>query len=237
MKSLLVLLLGIALVALGPSACGGTGKGTRSAPGVTSKLATSAGAETPTASGASPARRYLNDGDAEKLNDNDPDNSSGNHEDGDADSHEEYESTYDNTNYHDGDDTSVLTYGHAAGAAEARAVAAVVKRYYAAAAVGDGATACSMILPTLAKAIPEDYARPTGPVYLRGGKTCRAVMSRLFKHFHDKLAGAIEVTGVRVEGNLALALLGSRTRPASEMSVERIGGAWKIALLLANALR
>ena len=58
-----------------------------------------------------------------------------------------------------GDDTnsSALNYAHAASAADRRAVTALIKRYYAAATAGDGATACSMLYITLAEAVVEDY--------------------------------------------------------------------------------
>jgi hypothetical protein len=212
MKSLLALPV-IALLGLGATACGGADRAAHM-----------------------PAGRYLNDGDAEKIDDHDPDNRSSNHEDGDGDSFKEYEDTYDNGSYRDSDDHSTLILGHAASAADRRAITAVVKRYYAAAAAGDGAEACSMLTPSLARAAPEDYGKRAGPVYLRGSRNCPAIMSRLFKHFHAELTGAIEVTGVRVDSESTLALVGSSTIPAGEVAVKREGGAWRLTSLLAHAL-
>jgi hypothetical protein len=235
MKSPLAL-LAIALLGLGATACGGTGKGAHAASQSTATAVTSGGAPAMAVPSAISSQRYLNDGDAEKVNDGDMDNRNGNHEDHDADSSEEYEETYDNNRYHDSDDSSILAYGHAAGAAKKRAIAAAVKRYYMAAAAGDGATACSMLVSSIARAAPEDYGQAPGPAYLRGAKTCAAVMSLLFKHDHSQLTGMIAVTGVRVEGNQARALLGSTTMPAGYISVERERGAWKIDALLGGAL-
>jgi hypothetical protein len=138
--------------------------------------------------------------------------------------------------YFDADDNSIRTYGHAAVRVDKQAIAAVVKRYYAAAVAGDGTRACSMILPSFAKAIPEDYGQAPGPAYLRGAKTCAAVMGLLFRQVHRQVAAAFEVTGVRVEGISALAILGSRVLPARYLSLERQGGAWRIVGLLDESL-
>lgn len=137
--------------------------------------------------------------------------------------------------YHDSDDNVVLTYGHAASSAEQKALTDVVTRYYAAAAAGNGASACSMITSTFVQAIPEDYGQSPGPVYLRG-KTCAAVMTLLFKHEHKRLAAAPEITQVRVGDKQAYVFLGSQAVPASFVTMEREGGVWKVAGLLAQAL-
>jgi hypothetical protein len=61
----------------------------------------------------------------------------------------------------------------------------------------------------------KDYGRAPGPKYLRGAKTCSAVMSRLFKHLQAQLATSIEVTKVLVGGGRADVVVVSRTVPAS----------------------
>jgi hypothetical protein len=207
-------------------ACGGAGRNASSVSHLTST----------TASSTASAGRYLNDGDAEKVNDNDSDNGSGNHDDGDADSSEEYETTFDNGNYHDQDDKSVLEHGHPASSREERAISSVVRRYYAAAAAGDGEAACSMLVPSLAAAAPTSYGGAAGPLYLRGATTCRSVVSRVFRHYQRLLTGAVEVTGVRSEGHNAFALLGSTTMAASDIPVEQINGAWMIGSVIGSAL-
>jgi hypothetical protein len=221
----------IALLSLGATACGGSSKGPHSASQSASRVASSGSAAVTTPSSTAPTQHYLNDGDNDPNNDNDPDDRTVNKIDEDNDSPEDHMNPQ-NDRYHDKDDDSIVASDHAASAAEKRAITALVKRYYTVAAAGDGATACSMIYSTLVEAIPEDYGQAPGPVYLRGGKTCQAVMSLLFRHFHSQLTGAIEVTGVRVKGNHALALLGSKTVPASMINMERERGAWKIDELL-----
>jgi hypothetical protein len=104
-------------------------------------------------------------------------------------------------------------------------------RFYADAKAESGARACALMTASVVRAIPEDYGRSPGPAYLRGGKTCGAIVSRQFKHVHRELAGVVGVTGVRVSDGEGLALLGSRTMPASEIFVRREGGVWKVDAL------
>ena len=88
-----------------------------------------------------------------------------------------------------------------------------------------------MITATFVQAIPEDYGKGAGPVYLRGN-TCPVVMSRLFKHERKRLAAAFTVTGVRVHGNQAFVILGSQTQPATYLTLEHERSGWKLAGLL-----
>ncbi|MGC2373174.1 MAG: hypothetical protein WA484_04790 [Solirubrobacteraceae bacterium] len=134
--------------------------------------------------------------------------------------------------YYDKDDGVISGFGHAADARDEHAVTVVVKRYYEAAAAGDGATACSLTYPIFAKAIPEDYGQEPGPSYLRGAKTCAAVMSLFFEHEHQRLTAALEVTGVRMGDGEALVLLGSKTESASFVALKRSHGAWRVDELL-----
>jgi hypothetical protein len=230
---LLLASLAIALLGLGLSACGGSGKGAGSSSQTSSKAATTAakgGAPAPGASTTpSTAAGFMGDED----DDDTASNYTGNNRyDNDADFDND---TIKNKGYYDGDDGAIRSYGHAASAADRRTIAALVKRYYAAAAASDGAKACPLIYSTQEEAIPEDYGRPPGPAYARG-KTCAVVMSKMFAHAHNKLAGGFEVTGVRVEGREARALLGSRTVPARFVVVTRERGAWKIDELIGQPL-
>jgi hypothetical protein len=217
---LLFVLLGGLLVSVGVGACGGT----RTSTGV------------PAVAGASPARAtgpYLNDGDHDRIGDEDGDNN------GDTDNDAPWDYKHernDNGDYHDRDDGATLSLGHAADAATRRAITALVKRYYAAAAVEDGRRACSMLPPELAKAVPLDWGGSNGPEYLRGQKTCQAVMVLLFKHSHDQLSAPVTVTGVQLNGNSAYAFVGSATMPAGYLIVQRQHGAWAIVALLGNVL-
>src|ERR1700722_9331107 len=151
MKLRLVLLV-IALLCIGAAGCGRASNDTRPSSQKASSPTTSGGAKTVRPDSAT-AQRYLNDGDAEKVNDHDRDNRNSNHEDGDGDSSEEYETTFDNGDYHDSDDGAMLNFGKVASRTEARAITMVVKRYYAAAAAGNGARACSLMAPAVAKSL------------------------------------------------------------------------------------
>ncbi|MGC2374862.1 MAG: hypothetical protein WA484_13400 [Solirubrobacteraceae bacterium] len=133
-------------------------------------------------------------------------------------------------------DGPVRSFGHAAGVADNQAVAELVRRYYAAAAAHDDARACSLTYYILAESIPEEYGGPPGPQYLRGASTCQAVLSRVFEHFHTQLIDPPQVTGVRVNGDVAYALLAWRTLPAGYMQVRREGRSWKIDRVLAASL-
>lgn len=167
-----------------------------------------------------PAGPYLNDGDHDHAGDPDGDNAA----DNDGDAYYDYKPS-ENAAYHDGDDRLALTFGHPADAADRQAIAAAVKRYYSAAAAGDTRTACSLVPAALVKAMPIVYGR-SGPPYLRGAKTCEAVLARLFRRHHHELSAPVRVTGVRVAGDSAYALFGSNRMPASYITIKRVHGAW-----------
>jgi hypothetical protein len=204
----------LALLGVGVTACGGAGNGTASSSRPSSNAAATGGAATTTASGTTSTQGHLiGDGD------------------GDEDTYSRY------------DDQRIRGYGHEANTTDRRAVTALVKRYYATAAAGDGATACPLIYSRLAKGsnlaeAAEGYAPPPGAPPLRG-KSCAYIMPLLFKQNHQQLIAdvtTLDVTDVRVEGHHGLALLAFRTTPEREISVEREGGAWKIDSLLDEEL-
>lgn len=152
----------------------------------------------------------------------------------DSDKDNDIGAPYDDTN-----NNSALDYGHAASAADRQAVTQLVKRYYTIAATGDGAQACSMITPSLSKAVAEDYGHGSaGPSYLSSGTSCPAVMTLLFKHLHSQLAvelAKLEVTRVRLVGDRGFAILrfGALER---ELSVGRQGHTWRVQALLDSEL-
>lgn len=131
---------------------------------------------------------------------------------------------------------AVRDFGHAAGTADRSEIAALVERYYAAAAAEQGAAACGMLFFALAESLPEKLHWAPGPRYLNGAETCQAVLTRVFEHFHAQLQMQPAVTLVRVDGERARALLAWRTLPAGYMEAKREGGTWKLALVLAAAL-
>lgn len=133
---------------------------------------------------------------------------------------------------------AIAEYGHEASPADKQAITALVKRYYAAAAADDGATACSLIHSTLSESVAEDYGQAPGPANLRG-KTCEVVMSKLFRQLPGQpgpVLAATEVTGVRVEGRKGYALLHSTAIPEGDIAVEREVGTWRVGTLIGGAL-
>jgi hypothetical protein len=130
----------------------------------------------------------------------------------------------------------IRSFGTAASPADYRAIATLLSRYYAAAATGSGTAGCALTYYILAESVSEEYGGPPGPQYLRGAATCQAILSRVFDHFHTQLTEAPRVTGVRVKGNLAYALLSWAKLPAGYMPVRREGPRWRIDRVLAAPL-
>ena len=220
------------LVSLNAAACGGTSTppGPRSeasslAPAPPEALATKSSA-------TKVPRDYLNDGDNDSYGDADNDNN----EDNDNDNSEDHKPD-ENVYYHDGDDNSLVSSGHPATTDDRRAIVALVGRYRAVASASDGAKACSMIVASLAKAVVRDFGQGSaGPPYLKAGTTCPTVIALLFEHFHTRLTAPTKITGVRVNGNHAIALLGSKTAPASAITFQRENDTWMVNGLIEEPL-
>lgn len=229
----------IAILLLGAwiSACGGTGRGVRTGSPSSSGGPASGQETAPLATDATRTAGHLfgdYDGDDYYIQkSSDLDNDDGHKpRDGDGD--------YDNRSksYFDSDDGPVLRFGHAASTADRRAIEAVVKRYFAAAATKDGAAACSIITTPLAKSVPEDLGQPPGPAFL-SGKTCAVVMSKLFKESSLQFttyAKRLRVVGVRLDRGRGFAILGFRDLPGRRIDVAREGGVWKIQALVDGEL-
>jgi hypothetical protein len=133
------------------------------------------------------------------------------------------------------DDHEVDFYGHAASSVDKRTASAFAKRFFAAAAVEDGASACALLVPSLAQGLADESGKnSSGLPYLRGA-TCPAVMSKLFKHFHRQFvteAAGLEVTGVRVASNTAFVLFAFKgLHERRYMGIERSGRTWKLEAL------
>jgi hypothetical protein len=177
-----------------------------------------------------PGQRVRGDGDADNPGDID---GNGDIDPEDSDSDYPVPESY---RFPDTDDRATFLYGHSPSVVERAAISRIVKRYYAAAMAGEGAVACSMLLPAYAHSIPEDYGQDGGPSYLHGGKTCAAVMSMLFKHSHEELAEAVYIAEVRVDHATAQVVLASRKMRASSISLTHGTGSWKVQEMLGQPL-
>lgn len=205
------MLLAVALLSLGGSACGGTGRSM-----------TSTGASSALTTNASPADSTTNTASTEDYTkvDKDKDN--------------------DVTAPYDDKANPELVYGHTASATDRRAVTKLIKQFYTSAAVGDGTKACSMLLSSIVEAIVEDYGHGSaGPAYLSSGTNCPAIMGLLFKHFHTQLTAELprlRVTHVRLVEHHGLAILSFGRLPERQIPVGREGHSWKVKALLDNEL-
>jgi hypothetical protein len=192
------------------------------------------------ASSAVTADTYLNDGDNDPTGDADGDSTGENPIDNDNDYPEDHLNPR-NASYHDTDDDSLdggpLSYGRPANVTETQTIVPLVKRYYTLAVADDAVQACSMLDATLAASLPEDYGRGAGPPYLRGAKTCTAVLRLLFERFHSVFDNSPVVTSVRIHGDQAIAFIGSPTMPASSIMLVREGDAWKLDATIGSPLR
>jgi hypothetical protein len=158
----------------------------------------------------------------------------------DSDTHKDRDNDSDNSSesYYDSDDNSVFGFGQPATTAEKRAVTALVKRYYAAAAAADGTTACELLSVPLARSVAEDLGRAPGPPYLRGDR-CSIVMSKVFTLNHRQLSAyavKLRVRAVRVKHAGGLAILDFTTLPGRVLSLQREHRTWKVGALVDSEL-
>jgi hypothetical protein len=196
-------LLAVAVVSVALEACG-SAQHTH----VTAGSSSTEPSSPATASSSSPSAGYWkHDGD---LDDNEP-----------PSRHEEL------------DDYPLLnSYGPPATPPETRPIAALVKRYYAAAAAGDSTAVCSMLRSSFAEELGQGDAK--------GAASCAAAIRPLLAQQHDQLTAdqvsTMVLIGARLKGDLGIAVLGFQHAPESTILVEREAGAWKIGELLGNEL-
>jgi hypothetical protein len=175
--------------------------------------------------------------------DNDDYYNDANHGEGDNDDHKPTDRDNDSDNpthsYYDKDDDPIRFYGHAADAVDTRVITALVKRYYAAAAARDGATACTLIITPIVDSIPETLGGPAGPPYLQGSKTCPQILTKIFAQNYEQLStydALMQIDGVRESGHQALVIMRFKGLPAREIGVVDEHGTWKLQELLDEEL-
>jgi hypothetical protein len=135
------------------------------------------------------------------------------------------------------DDNQVIYYGHAPSLSERQPIVALVTAYYAAQASEDGAAACRLLMPFVAESVVEDIGHSSG----LQGRTCPAVMSKLFRLHHTLLSGenaSLKFYTVRVDGGKALTVLSFSNLPEVRQLTERrdSSGTWKVLQLLDGIL-
>jgi hypothetical protein len=135
---------------------------------------------------------------------------------------------YDNND----DDSYVLGFGQPAGPLDKQKITTLVRHYFSAAAVEDGARACALITPFFAETVVEQYGHTPE---LRG-KTCAAVMSKLFKNNHREIADKnahLKVMRIGIEGNIARVALSFPEIPTiKQIRIRRVGNRWTVLDLL-----
>lgn len=217
----------------------GCGAGSKPAASSTSKQASLPGIDTklpPTTERGTivtnfipPGQRLRGDGDADNPGDTD---GNGDIDPEDEDSDYPTRASY---KFPDEDDKTVFAYGHRSSAAQAKAIASVVKRYFAYAAAGDGSGACSLLLPSIAGSMSEAYGQGAGSSS-PSAKTCQALLTGLFKASREELSEAITVVEVRVKGVNSQVVIGSRKMRSASTILTRQGGVWKIEQVLGRTL-
>jgi hypothetical protein len=143
--------------------------------------------------------------------------------DGDADSK--------NRSYYDNDDRTVLRFGHAASVSDRRTITNLVRRYLGAAAASNGASACKMIMSSIAATVPESLGRPPGGLPYASGDTCAVVLSKIFSMGHRQLAtysARLKVASIRLKGNSGLIALRFPGLAGRQIGLVREAGRWKI---------
>lgn len=142
----------------------------------------------------------------------------------------------DNDEDNNDDDYHVLDFGHVADAADNQTIKSILVRYFAIAASGDGARACSMLTPFIAESVVE----VDGHAPVLRGHSCAVVMSKLFKQHHVELVGksaGLKVVRVGVEGDRSIVALEFSEIPVvRQISLRRVGNRWTVLDLLDGLL-
>lgn len=138
----------------------------------------------------------------------------------------------DNDGDHNSDDGRVVGLGHPADAADFASSAALVEHYFADAATENGTAACRLLVPFIAESVVEQI----GNTPQTRGKTCGAVLAKLFALRHTELAAkqaTMHIEAVRVQGVHALAIIRFSSIPVSQQMTERwVSGRWLLLSVL-----
>lgn len=133
------------------------------------------------------------------------------------------------------DDEVVVDYGKAASPADQKAIANLIRGYYAATSADRGSAICSRIYNVVSETIPENYESSTG---LKGA-TCATTMTKVFASHRRQAArdlSELKLTRVRVEGAKGRAMVYVGKHPEPYFEVHRQGSEWKMQTLFAVGL-
>jgi ketosteroid isomerase-like protein len=113
------------------------------------------------------------------------------------------------------------------------AIAALVKRYYTAAAAEDGAQACAMLSADIVAGLSEEPQSSSSPTRQ---SACAVALSRVYKTQHRLLeeddVSTMVIADVRINHDVATAIVGFRSMPVGSLRLRRQKGAWKIDAIL-----
>jgi hypothetical protein len=120
-------------------------------------------------------------------------------------------------------------FGKEASPTDRPVIAALVKRYYVAAATGNGNVACQLLDPTLADGLGEGQSTQGGS----GGCTVRfsALFTQQHRLWQEKNVSTMTVIDVRLAGDSGVATVGFRTVATRRIFVKRNKETWKINAL------
>jgi hypothetical protein len=137
-------------------------------------------------------------------------------------------------NRYDTDNDANPTYGPAPSEAQRRAIVAFIKRYYAIAAAGDGAKACTLLDALVAEALVEEHGARSGLSSVKGD-TCAQIASEVFARRHRELSedvATLRVGWVQLQDNQAVALARFGAVRERLVRLRRAHGEWKMNALL-----
>jgi hypothetical protein len=137
---------------------------------------------------------------------------------------------------YDVDDRAIAAYGHAASRAQERAIAALMARYYAAVAAGDGVAGCALMSRSLAQALAEESSQ-AGQATSGTARGCATAFSSALPAARrlGRRTG-VRAIGARVGTGQGFALLRMPSSEMRDMPVVREGGEWKVGALIDGRL-
>ncbi len=121
---------------------------------------------------------------------------------------------------------SVTKYGHPAAPSDEAAVRTAVRSYYAALGAGDYSVACSRLRARLLASMTQSFGHARGLVVCE-----RALMAFYGRRPGLGFSRALTVTGVRVKGDQAFALVSTKAIPSGVFDMQLEHGSWRVGAI------